>query len=87
MMRALGQHPFDRERLQRCEFPVFLGYGELTGAHDETRACVLARLLPDVDIRRFGGIRHFVPPEEIYSPDHVAALQMLWARANHPVEV
>ena len=87
MMRAFGQLPFDRERLQRCEFPVFLGDGELTGAHEETRACVLARLLPDVHIRRFAGIHHFVPPEEIYSPDHVAALQMLWARANEPVEV
>jgi pimeloyl-ACP methyl ester carboxylesterase len=87
MMRAFGQHRFDRERLRRCEFPVFLGYGDLTGAHEELRAAILARLLPDIHIRRFAGIHHFVTPEQIYTPDHAAALHMLWARVNEPVEV
>jgi hypothetical protein len=83
MMTAFGAHPFDREWLRRCEFPVFLGYGDLTGVHEEIRAGILARLLPDLHIRRFAGmIHHFVPPEDIYSPDHVAALQGLWARTN-----
>ena len=85
MMKAFSAHPFDREWLRRCEFPVFLGYGDLTGVHEEIRAGILARLLPDLHIRRFAGIHHFVAPEEIYSPDHVAALHALWARANEGV--
>jgi pimeloyl-ACP methyl ester carboxylesterase/ketosteroid isomerase-like protein len=82
MMKAFGAHPFDREQLRRCEFPVFLGYGDQTGVHEEIRAGILARLLPDVHVRRFAGVHHFVPPEEIYSAEHVAALQQLWASAN-----
>jgi pimeloyl-ACP methyl ester carboxylesterase len=31
MMAAFGRHPFDREQLRRCDFPVFLAYGDLTG--------------------------------------------------------
>lgn len=85
MMKAFSTHPFDRDWLRRCEFPVFLGYGDLTGMHEEIRAGILARLLPDLHIRRFAGIHHFVAPEEIYSPDHVAALQALWARTNEGV--
>ena len=82
MMAAFGGHPFDRERLRRSEFPVFLGYGGLTGEHEEIRAGILARLLPDVHIRRFAGIHHFVPPEEIYSREHVDALRELWKCAE-----
>ncbi len=82
MMAAFGEHPFDREDLRRCEFPVFLGYGDLTGVHEEIRAGILARLLPDVHVRRFAGIHHFVPPEEIYSPGHVEALRELWKRSE-----
>jgi pimeloyl-ACP methyl ester carboxylesterase len=82
MMAAFGAHPFDREDLRRCEFPVFLGYGALTGAQEEIRAGILARLLPDISIRRFPGVHHFVPPEEIYSADHVLALRELWTRAG-----
>jgi len=78
MMAAFGAHPFDREQLRRCDFPVFLGHGDLTGVHEEIRAGILARLLPDIHIRRFARIHHFVPPEEIYSRDHVEALRELW---------
>src|SRR2546421_78300 len=59
-----------------------LGYGDLTGVHEEIRAGILARLLPDVHVCRFPGIHHFVPPEEIYSPDHVEALREHWVRAE-----
>ncbi|HLZ94192.1 MAG TPA: alpha/beta hydrolase [Candidatus Dormibacteraeota bacterium] len=82
MMAAFGTHPFDRERLRRCEVPVFVGYGDQTGVHEEIRAGILARLLPDVHIRRFAGIHHFVPPEEIYSGAHVDALRQVWKRAE-----
>jgi pimeloyl-ACP methyl ester carboxylesterase len=86
MMAAFGAHPFDRADLRRCGFPVFAGYGDLTGVHDEIRAGILARLLPDVRIRRFAGIHHFVPPAEIYSRQHIEALGELWRRAE-PVPV
>ena len=82
MMAAPDAHPFDRESLRDCRFPVFLGYGDQTGVHEEIRAGILGRLLPDVQIRRFPGIHHFVPPEQIYSPDHIQALRALWARAE-----
>ncbi|HUZ88352.1 MAG TPA: hypothetical protein VMU49_00810 [Candidatus Acidoferrales bacterium] len=35
-------------------------------------------------IRRFGGIHHFVPTEQIYTPDHVRSLRALWARGVVP---
>jgi pimeloyl-ACP methyl ester carboxylesterase len=85
MMAAFGEYRFNRDRLRECRFPVFLGYGDLTGEHEEVMAAVLARLLPDIHIRRFSGIHHFVPPEQIYTPDHVRALRDLWARAADPV--
>src|SRR5579859_7778305 len=53
MMRAFGAHPFDRAALRRCSAPVFLGYGELTGAHEEVGAGILSRLFPDIHVRRF----------------------------------
>lgn len=82
MMAAFGAHPFDREQLRRCRFPVFVSYGDLTGVHEELRAGILARLLPDVHVRRFTGIHHFVPPEAIYSPDHIRALREVWRLAE-----
>lgn len=82
MLAAFGEYAFDRESLRRCRFPVFLGYGEQTGIHEEIRAGILARVLPDVHIRRFSGIHHFVPPEAIYMPEHVRALRELWNRAE-----
>ena len=84
MMAAFGRYQFDRERLRECRFPAFLGYGDLTDEHVEASAVILARLLPDVHIRRFRGIHHFVPPEQIYTADHVRALRELWARAAVP---
>jgi pimeloyl-ACP methyl ester carboxylesterase len=84
MMAAFGRYRFDRARLRGCRFPVFLGYGDLTGEHEEIRAAILARLLPDVHLRRFTGIHHFVAPQDIYTTDHVEQLRRLWARAAVP---
>ncbi|MDQ6899821.1 MAG: alpha/beta hydrolase [Candidatus Dormibacteraeota bacterium] len=81
MLGAFGEHRFDRARFRECRFPVFFGYGDQTGEQEEVRAAILGRLLPDVHIRRFSGIHHFVPPEQIYTADHVRALRDLWARA------
>lgn len=82
MMAAFGDYSFDRESLRHCDFPVFLGYGDLTGVHEEIRAGILSRLFPDVHVRRFQGIHHFVSPEQLYTPRHVSALRQLWARAT-----
>jgi pimeloyl-ACP methyl ester carboxylesterase len=82
LMEAFGTHPFDRARLRECRFPVFLAHGDQTGEQEEIRASVLARLLLDVHIRRFSGVHHFVPPEKIYTPEHVGELMNLWSRAQ-----
>jgi hypothetical protein len=78
MMAAFGRHPFDREQLRRCDLSVLLAYGDLTGEHEAIRAGVLARLLPDLHVRRFAGVHHFVPPTAIYTEDHVRLLRDLW---------
>jgi pimeloyl-ACP methyl ester carboxylesterase len=82
MMRAFDDYAFDRESLRRCEFPVFLGYGDLTIATEEVTASVLARLFPDIRIMRMRGVQHFVPAEQIYNSEHIAALRDLWSRPS-----
>ena len=82
LMAAFPRHPFDRETLRRCDFPVLLGHGDLSGVQEETKVSVLARLLPDVHIRRFAGIHHFVPAEALYTPEHVALMRGLWQTAE-----
>ena len=82
MMRAFTAYSFDRHRLRACEFPVYLGYGDLTNEYEEVQASVLARLFPDIRIQRFAGVHHFVPPEQIYTRAHVQALEELWARSS-----
>jgi pimeloyl-ACP methyl ester carboxylesterase len=82
MMRAFAAHPFDRDRLRRCTAPVFLGHGSLTGEHEEIRAGVLARLLPDIHVRRFEGVHHFVPPDKLFTPEHLQELRELWATSE-----
>lgn len=82
MLRAFGSYPFDRRLLRRCDFPVLYGYGDLTSKMVELQAAVLARLLPDLQVRRFSGVHHFVPPEQLYTAEHIAALRDLWTRAE-----
>jgi pimeloyl-ACP methyl ester carboxylesterase len=81
MMAAFPEHQFDRQRLRACRFPVFLGYGDLTGEQEELMASILAQLLGDIHVRRFTGIHHFMAPEQIYTSEHVRAMRDLWARA------
>lgn len=82
LMRAFTAYRFDRSDLEACPFPVFLGYGDLTYDAEAVRVAVLARLFTDIHIRRFAGVHHFVPPEQIYTPDHVRMLLDLWRRAK-----
>lgn len=82
LMAAFDACDLDRERFRECRFPVFLGHGELTGEYEEVKASVLARLLPDLHLRRFDGIHHFVPPARLYTPEHVDALRDFWSSAR-----
>lgn len=82
MMAAFRVHPFDRELLRTWRFPVFYGYGALTAEQEEVKAAVLGRTVADIHIRRFPDVHHFVPPEQLYTPDHVQALRDLWRRAE-----
>lgn len=82
MMAAFPAFGFDRARYLDCDLPVFLGYGELTSQYEEVKVSVLARLLPDVRIRRFEGVHHFVQPAQIYTREHVNSLQRLWTEAE-----
>ena len=82
MTRAFSAYSFERDRLRTCDFPVYLGYGDLTSDFEAVQAGVLARLFADIRIQRFAGVHHFVPPEDIYSRAHVQALEDLWARAS-----
>ena len=83
-MAAFPEYRFDQSRFRECAFPVFLGYGELTGDQEEIRVGILARLFPDIHIRRFSGVHHFVPPERIYTDEHIRALRQLWGSSGHP---
>jgi pimeloyl-ACP methyl ester carboxylesterase len=82
MMAAFGTHPFDRSSLRSCTFPVFLGYGDLTGAQEEIRAGILSRLFRDIHVKRFTGIHHFVRPEQVYTSEHIQALRDMWGRGE-----
>lgn len=82
MMRAFAAHPFERDSLRLMSAPVFLGHGDQTGEHEEVRAGVLARLMPDIHVRRFAGIHHFVPTTRLYTAEHLEELRRLWAAAD-----
>jgi pimeloyl-ACP methyl ester carboxylesterase len=78
MMEGFSVYPFERSVLRSCRFPVFYGYGDQTGEQEELKVAVLSRLLPNLHVRRFEGIHHFVPPERIYNEEHVGELRRLW---------
>ncbi len=82
LIRQFEAYSFDRELFGACRFPVFYAYGDLSHDEQAMKAGILARLFPDVHVRRFSGVHHFVPPEQIYTPDHVRALTELWSAAE-----
>lgn len=86
MMHAFPAHRFDRDSLRACTAPTFLGHGSLTGEQEEVRAGVLARLMPDIHVRRFDGIHHFVPADRLYTPEHLEELRELWKKAENQQE-
>jgi len=82
LIKAFGAYPFDRELLEEGTFPVFYGYGDLSHPEQALKASILARLFADIRVNRYRGVHHFVPPEMIYTPDHVGALLDLWQRGE-----
>jgi len=82
LIRAFQAFQFDRARFTEGQFPVFLGYGEQTHEFQQLQAGVLAWLFADIHVRRYAGIHHFVPPEMIYTWEHVGALLDMWQRAE-----
>ena len=82
LMKAFEAFPLDRDRFADATFPVFMAYGDQTNEIEALRAGVLAQLFPDIHVRRYAGVHHFVPPEKIYTPEHAAALLEHWRRAE-----
>ncbi|HVC77115.1 MAG TPA: alpha/beta fold hydrolase [Candidatus Micrarchaeaceae archaeon] len=82
MQRAFDAFKFDRNLLRDGRFPVYYAYGDLSHEEQGVKAGVLARLFPDIQVRRFEGVHHFVPADQIYSRAHAAELQDLWHRAG-----
>jgi pimeloyl-ACP methyl ester carboxylesterase len=82
LIQAFQAFQFDRTRFTEVRFPVFLGYGDQTHEFEQLEAGVLAWLFSDIHVRRYAGIHHFVPPEMIYTSEHVGTLLDLWQRAE-----
>jgi pimeloyl-ACP methyl ester carboxylesterase len=82
LLRVFESYSFDRGLLRKCGFPVYYAYGDLSHEEQALKAGVLAQLFPDIHVQRFGGIHHFVAPEEIYTPKHTRSLLDMWERAE-----
>jgi len=82
LVKAFDAYRFERELLRAAPFPVFYGYGDLSHEEQELKAGILARLFADIRVHRYAGVHHFVPPEQIYTPQHVSALLALWQGAE-----
>ena len=82
LIRAFDAYSFDRDALRTATFPVFYGYGDQSHDEQAVKAGILAELFADIHVQRFAGVHHFVPPEQIYTPTHVAALLDLWERSE-----
>lgn len=89
LLRVFDTYEFDRDGLRSCNFPVYYAYGGFSHDEQALKGGILAQLLPDIHVRRFEGIHHFVPPEDIYTPAHVEDLIGMWqaAGAQHPAAV
>ncbi|HET7421064.1 MAG TPA: alpha/beta fold hydrolase [Candidatus Dormibacteraeota bacterium] len=82
LIHAFEAYPFDRDLFRTVGFPTFYAYGDMSHAEQALKAGILARLLPDLHVRRYAGVHHFVPPEEIYRPQHVRELLDLWKKGE-----
>ncbi len=82
LIKAFREFPFDRNALRSVTFPVLYAYGDLSHQEQALKAGILAQLFADIRVRRYAGVHHFVPPEQIYTVDHTALLLDHWRRAE-----
>jgi pimeloyl-ACP methyl ester carboxylesterase len=82
LIRAFRAFPFDRDLFRVAQFPVFYAYGDLSHEEQELKPGILAQLFPDIHVRRYAGVHHFVPPDQIYTKEHASSLLDLWQSAD-----
>jgi pimeloyl-ACP methyl ester carboxylesterase len=82
LIKAFREFPFDRSSLESARFPVLYAYGDLSHQEQALKAGILAQLFADIRVRRYAGVHHFVPADQIYTPDHAALLFDLWVSAE-----
>lgn len=82
LIRAFELYQFDRELFNAARFPVYYAYGDLSHPEQAIKPGILARYFADVHVHRFDGVHHFVPPEKIYTAEHVSALIAMWQAAE-----
>jgi pimeloyl-ACP methyl ester carboxylesterase len=84
LIKAFHAYAFDRELLRAGSFPVFYAYGDMSHPEQALKAGILAQLFADIQVRRYAGVHHFVPPDMIYTPAHARTLLELWRSADQP---
>lgn len=82
LIKAFRAFPFDRDLLCSAAFPVFYAYGDLSHPEQALKAGILAQLFADFRVKRYAGVHHFVPADQIYTADHAALLVDQWHRAE-----
>jgi len=82
LIQAFREFPFDRNLLRPATFPVLYAYGDLSHEEQALKAGILAQLFADIRVRRYAGVHHFVPPDQIYTAGHAALLVDLWLSAE-----
>jgi pimeloyl-ACP methyl ester carboxylesterase len=82
LLKAFRAYPFDRDRLLSVAAPVLYAYGDMSHPEQALKAGILAQLFADLRVRRYSGVHHFVPPEQIYTAEHAALLLDHWRRAE-----
>src|SRR5260370_37931228 len=82
MIRAFDTYRLDRTLLEACNFPAYIGYGDLSDDYQLVKAQVLARLFGDIQVRRYRVVFNDAAPPEIYTSEHAAELVDLWQRGE-----
>lgn len=82
LLKAFNAYGFDRALLRSVPFPIFYAYGDMSHEEQALKAGILARLVADFHVRRYAGVHHFVPADQIYTAEHADVLLQHWRRAE-----
>ncbi|HEV2141181.1 MAG TPA: alpha/beta hydrolase [Candidatus Dormibacteraeota bacterium] len=82
LIKAFREFPFNRNLLRTATFPALYAYGDLSHEEQALKAGILAQLFADIRVRRYAGVHHFVPADQIYTAGHAALLVDHWRRAE-----